>query len=82
MDVRTNNGDAGLEPYVSPEEAARFLSLHRLRVLRLARAGQIPAHPIGSGRRRQWRFKLSELDRHMQGGINGTHPPVRHERKH
>lgn len=81
MDVRLSKRDAAPEPYVSPEEAAQFLCLDRLRVLRLARAGQIPAHPIGSGRRRQWRFKLSELDRHMQGGINGIHPPVRQERK-
>jgi excisionase family DNA binding protein len=81
MDFPAKNGNIGPEPYVSPEEAAEFLRLDRLRIVRLARAGQIPAHPIGTGRRRQWRFKLSELDRHMQGGINGASPPVRHERK-
>jgi excisionase family DNA binding protein len=66
-----------LEPYVSPEEAAAFLKTNRLKVIRMARAGFLPAHPLGIGRRRQWRFKLSELDRHLQGGIKTDHPPVR-----
>lgn len=66
-----------LEPYVSPEEAAAFLKTNRLKVIRMARAGSLPAHPLGAGSRRQWRFKLSELDRHMQGGIKTGHPPVR-----
>jgi excisionase family DNA binding protein len=61
-----------IEPYVSPERAAEFLSLDRERVIRLARAGKLPGHPIGmgTGSRRQWRFKLSELDRYMQGLSN------------
>ncbi len=66
-----------LEQYVSPEEAAEFLRITRLRVIRMARAGLLPAHPVGVGKRRAWRFKLSEIDRHMQGGITGVHPPVR-----
>jgi excisionase family DNA binding protein len=65
------------EPYVSPEEAAEFLKVNRLKVVRMARSGILPAHPLGTGKRRQWRFKLSELDQHMQGGIETTHPPVR-----
>lgn len=66
-----------LEPYVGPEEAAGFLELNRLKVIRMARSGILPAHPLGTGKRRQWRFKISELDRHMQGGIKTDHPPVR-----
>jgi excisionase family DNA binding protein len=66
-----------LEPYVGPEEAAGFLKLNRLKVIRMARSGILPAHPLGTGKRRQWRFKISELDRHMQGGIKTDHPPVR-----
>lgn len=66
-----------LEGYVSPEDAAEFLKISRLKVIRMARSGTLPAHPLGSGKRRQWRFKLSELDRHMQGGVNSLHPPVR-----
>lgn len=66
-----------LEPYVSPEEAAGFLKTNRLKVVRMARSGALPAHPLGTGKRRQWRFKLSELDKHMQHGIDIARPPVR-----
>jgi excisionase family DNA binding protein len=66
-----------LEQYVSPEEAAAFLKINRLKIIRMARSGSVPAHPLGIGKRRQWRFKLSELDKHMQGGITTDHPPVR-----
>ena len=50
-----------LEAFVDAEQAARFLSLTRRRVLDLARAKRLPGHPIGDGARRVWRFRLSEL---------------------
>jgi hypothetical protein len=49
------------EPFVTPKEAASFLCLNVRRVLEMARLGQLPAHPLGSGRRHTWRFRLSEL---------------------
>jgi len=49
------------EPFVDANRAAEFLSLRPRRVLELARAHQIPAHPIGNGARKVWRFRLSEL---------------------
>ena len=49
------------EPFVDAEEAARFLSLRPRRVLELARKSIIPAHPLGEGLRKVWRFRLSEL---------------------
>ena len=49
------------ENFVDGDEAAAFLSITRRRVLELARAGHLPAHPIGRGTRRVWRFRLSEL---------------------
>ena len=58
------------EHYVSAEQAARFLALNRRTVLRLARAGEIPAHPLGDGPRRVWRFLLSELDSWMRSRVN------------
>jgi excisionase family DNA binding protein len=66
-----------LEPYVGPEAAADFLKISRLKIIRMARAGNLPAHSLGSGQRRQWRFKLSELDKHMQRVIHTADPPVR-----
>jgi hypothetical protein len=50
-----------LEPFVDADQAAKFLFLTRRHVLELARAGRLPGHPIGSGARRMWRFRLTEL---------------------
>lgn len=50
-----------LEHFVDADEAAKFLSLTRRRILELARAGKLPGHPIGEGARRVWRFRLSEI---------------------
>ena len=56
------------EPFVDATEVAQFLSIARRQVLELARAGELPAHPIGRGRRRTWRFKLSEVDQMIASG--------------
>lgn len=50
-----------LEGFVDADEAGKFLSLNRRRILALARVGKLPGHPIGDGARRVWRFRLSEL---------------------
>jgi hypothetical protein len=50
-----------LEPFVDADEAGKFLSLNRRRILELARAHKLPGHPIGDRARRVWRFRLSEL---------------------
>jgi Helix-turn-helix domain len=50
-----------LEGFVDADEAGKFLSLARRRILELARSGQLPGHPIGAGPRRVWRFRKSEL---------------------
>jgi excisionase family DNA binding protein len=49
------------EPFISPHDAAEFLSISRHHLLHLARHGEIPAYPLGRGKRRLWRFKKSEL---------------------
>jgi excisionase family DNA binding protein len=50
-----------IEPFVDANKAAEFLVITRRRVLEMARAGEIPAHAIGEGQRKMWRFRLSEL---------------------
>ena len=40
------------EPFVAPERAADFLALSRKTVLKLARRGDLPAHPVGRGVRK------------------------------
>lgn len=49
------------ESFVDAQKAAEFLSITRRHLLELARGGAIPAHALGDGRRRLWRFRLSEL---------------------
>ena len=50
------------EPFVSAEEAARFLSVKRRQLLALARRGLAGAYPLGTGTvRKVWVFRLSEL---------------------
>jgi hypothetical protein len=61
------------EPFVDAHRAAEFLSLRPRRILELARATQIPAHPVGTGTRRQWRFRLSEL----AAAVVGTKTTIR-----
>jgi len=53
--------DADREPFVDAVETGRFLQLRPRRVLELAREGVIPAYPVGTGSRRVWRFRLSEV---------------------
>jgi len=58
------------EPFVDADTAAEFLHVSRRRLLDLARASEIPAYPLGQGKRRVWRFRLSELACAMQARIN------------
>jgi len=53
--------EADREPFVDAVETGRFLQLRPRRVLELAREGIIPAYPLGTGSRRVWRFRLSEV---------------------
>ena len=50
-----------IEPVVDALQGAEFLGIRPRRLLQMARAGDIPAHPIGCGKRKTWRFRLSEL---------------------
>ena len=58
------------EPFVDEVKAGEFLSLSRRRVMELARSGTLPAHPLGNGQRKKWRFRLSELAAAMEQRIN------------
>ena len=56
-----------VEPFVTAKEAAAFLRLSPRRILEMARSGQLPAHPLGNGKRHQWRFRLGELAQAVVG---------------
>jgi len=50
------------EPFVSAEQAARFLAVKRRQLLALARGGLAGAYQLGTGTvRKVWVFRLSEL---------------------
>jgi hypothetical protein len=63
---------APLEHFVDADKAAEFLSLSRKHILKLAILGVIPAHPLGLGQRKTWRFLLSELRDWMLGNRTGA----------
>lgn len=54
------------EPFVDAERAASFLSMARKTLLAKSRKGHVPAHPIGLGCRKTWRFRLSELSEWLE----------------
>jgi hypothetical protein len=49
------------EPFVDATRAAEWLGITSRRLLEMARAGQIPAYPLGAGSRKTWRFRLQEI---------------------
>ena len=51
------------EYFVDAAVAAAFLSITRKYLLKLSRLGVLPAHPFGVGSRKQWRYRISELER-------------------
>jgi excisionase family DNA binding protein len=46
---------------LTPPEAALLLQMDHRTLVRWARTGYVPAHPLGEGRRRLWRFFKDEL---------------------
>ena len=64
------NAGAQPEPFVDGECAAKFLAIERRQLLAMARSGAIPAYPASLGsRRKQWRFRLSELATAITKGL-------------
>lgn len=69
------------ELYVDATEGAKFLSIHPRTLLRMARDGVVPAHPLGDGQRHQWRFLVSELDAWMRSRVNSNRRPCSPNRR-
>jgi hypothetical protein len=71
-----------IEPFVDAKKGAEFLNLRPRRVLELAREGSIPAYPVGNGKRRVWRFRLSELASVLRShAVNSNDAAVRTRRE-
>ncbi len=56
---------------MTPKEAAGFLGLDDRTMIRWARQGYLPAHPMGEGKRKFWRFFEHELLAWLYGQSNG-----------
>jgi len=50
-----------IEPFINAKQASELLHLSAKTLLRFARQGIVPAHPLTGKIRRQWRFLESEL---------------------
>jgi excisionase family DNA binding protein len=60
-----------VEPFVDPNEVAKYLKIRRRQVLEMTRLGVLPAYPLGIGlNRKVWRYKLSEVDAAVSSGVN------------
>ncbi len=55
------NGVVMPESFVDATRVAEHLGIKTRRVLEMARIGQLPAYPLGTGSRKTWRFRLSEV---------------------
>ena len=71
------DSDSSYESYVDAKDGAAFLRIHSKTLMQLAREGIIPAYSISEGRRRHWRFLISELDKWMKTKVNSSAHPVR-----
>lgn len=65
------------EPFVDANTAAAFLGITRRTLLQKVRAGRIPGHPLdAASQKKDWRFKLSELDRLVRAPVNSSQQPT------
>lgn len=64
------------EPFVDADTAASFLRVTRRTLLQKVRAGKIPGYPLDpAAMKKEWRFKLSELDRSLCSAVNSRLQP-------
>jgi len=57
----SSNREIKLVNPMTPKSAAAFLGLDEKTITRWARKGYLPAHPLGEGKRKFWRFLENEL---------------------
>ncbi len=52
--------------FLNADEAAQILRMDSRTLVRWARYGYVPAHPLGEGKRKLWRFIEAELAQWLQ----------------
>jgi excisionase family DNA binding protein len=64
--------DLGYELPIDTREAADYVGFHPKTVERMARMGEIPAHPVSGVSRKTWKFYPSELDVRLRAKVCGS----------
>lgn len=67
--------ELGYELPLNTEEAAAYLGYHPKTVQRMARNGEIPAHPASGVRRKTWKFYAFELDTWLRAKLSSPRHP-------
>ncbi|HWR35033.1 MAG TPA: helix-turn-helix domain-containing protein [Clostridia bacterium] len=67
--------ELGYELPMNSKEAAAYIGYHQKTVERMAREGEIPAHPASGVRRKTWKFYASELDAWLRGKVSSRRHP-------
>ncbi|MGH9598878.1 MAG: helix-turn-helix domain-containing protein [Terracidiphilus sp.] len=65
------NAEKGVDAPLDAREAAKVLKMDSRTLVCWARRGYVPAHPLGEGRRRLWRFFERELLEWVERQKNG-----------
>ncbi len=75
--LASSQSDFDREPFVAADRAAAYLGVTRRTLLHKARLGKIPAYPLDPGaKKKEWRFKLSELEQHLCASVNSCLQPT------
>jgi excisionase family DNA binding protein len=64
---------SGMRP-LTPAGAAQYLGVDVKTITRWARQGYLPAHPLGEGKRKFWRFLVHELSAWLSKRTNSKGP--------
>ncbi len=60
---------------LTPDEAAALLQMDVRTLVKWARDGYVPSHPLGEGKRRLWRFFENELLKWVENENGSTRRP-------
>ncbi len=75
--AKPSGGSPASPKLLTAVEAALLLHMDHRTLIRWARAGYVPAHPLGEGRRRMWRFFEHELLAWVESQSNGRETTLR-----
>jgi excisionase family DNA binding protein len=67
--------DLGYELPLNTREAADYVGFHPKTMERMAREGEVPAHPASGVLRKTWKFYPSELDTWLRAKVNSPRHP-------